>query len=32
MRTDKETKIDIKWNILFSPAFQKYSTIKIEYL
>ena len=29
MRRDKETKINIKWNILFSPVFQKYSIIKL---
>ena len=29
MRIEKETKINIKWNILFSPVFQKYSIIKL---
>ena len=30
--TKKQKKKIIKWNILFSPAFQKYSNIKIKYL
>ena len=29
MRRDREKK-KLKWNILFSPAFQKYSNIKIK--